>query len=195
VVPSLPLEVALHDPLLTGAVVAGPEQRQVHVAGVGPLQAAPRVHVLDGLVHLVVRPGLVAAHPVAPHQLYGTVLVAGVQTVVVGHDLLALGVGEDLVAAQVMTISHAQVLPGLATHRVQTVLGLDVANISEIIIFQRHLRFGIHVLQVPPEALAFQSFSEFSPRGNVSDRHAPRPCAQHTTTNQLALESCASGVL
>jgi hypothetical protein len=150
VVPSLPLEVALHDPLLTGAVVAGPEQRQVHVAGVGPLQAAPRVHVLDGLVlegeknekpsllhnttptthHLVVRPGLVAAHPVAPHQLYGTVLVAGVQTVVVGHDLLALGVGEDLVAAQVMTISHPQVLPGLATHRVQTVLGLDVANLQ-----------------------------------------------------------------
>jgi hypothetical protein len=80
--------------------------------------------------HLVVRPGLVAAHPVAPHQLYGTVLVAGVQTVVVGHDLLALGVGEDLVAAQVMTISHAQVLPGLATHRVQTVLGLDVANLQ-----------------------------------------------------------------
>ena len=45
-----------------------------------------------------------------------------VQAVVVGHDLLSLGVGEHLVAAQAVAVGEAERLAALAAHGVQAVV-------------------------------------------------------------------------
>lgn len=44
--PRLPLEVHLHEPLLAVRLVARPQQRLPHVAGVGLVEAHARVRVL-----------------------------------------------------------------------------------------------------------------------------------------------------
>ena len=86
VVSRLPLVLALHQPLLAAAAVAPLQPR---VAGAGRLarQAPPRVDVFQRLLLLVVDPGLVAAHAVAPDQLHWGVGAGRVQAVVVGHHL------------------------------------------------------------------------------------------------------------
>lgn len=78
----------------------------------------------------VVGPLLVAAHSVTAYQLHGPAGVGGVQAVVVGHDLLALGVREHLVAAHAVAVAHAEGLARLPAHSVQTVGRLGVTNLK-----------------------------------------------------------------
>lgn len=79
----------------------------------------------------IVHPLLVAAHPVAPDQVDRPERIGRVQTVVVGHDLVALGVRKHLVAAETVAVAAADLLVRLAAHRVQAVLGLLVADLKK----------------------------------------------------------------
>lgn len=103
----LPLELVLHQPLLTGVGGgAGLQAGRARVAGLGR-QALPCVDVPQAAVQLVVHPGLVAAHAVAADQLHRPVRRSRVQAVVVRHDLLPLGVGEHLVTPEPVAVTHA----------------------------------------------------------------------------------------
>ena len=55
----------------------------------------------------VVHPGLIASHSVTADQLDDTVSSCGIQAIVVRHNLLTFSVGEDLIAAQTMTVWDA----------------------------------------------------------------------------------------
>lgn len=68
----------------------------------------------------------------APDQVDRPERVGRVQTVVVGHDLVALGVRKHLVAAEPVAVAAADLLVRLAAHRVQAVLGLLVADLWDI---------------------------------------------------------------
>lgn len=77
----------------------------------------------------VVQPLLVALHAMAPHQIDWATGGRRVQTVVVRHDLVALRVGEHLIAAEAVAVAAAHLLIGLAAHCVQAVLRLDVLDL------------------------------------------------------------------
>lgn len=66
----------------------------------------------------------------ATDQFDWSPLVAGVQTVVVRHDLLSFRVGKYLIAAQIVAVSHAKVLAGFPAHRIQTIPRRHVANLK-----------------------------------------------------------------
>lgn len=63
----------------------------------------------------------------------------GIQTRIVRHQLVTLGVGEHLIAALTMALSESDVLVRLATERVQTEIGLLVANFAQAVVIERHL--------------------------------------------------------
>lgn len=49
IVPGLPLELGLHQPLLAAAVITGPEQRRRRIVHRGSRQAVATVHMFDSL--------------------------------------------------------------------------------------------------------------------------------------------------
>lgn len=65
----------------------------------------------------------------------------GIQTRIVRHHLVTLGVGEHLVAALTVARGKADVLVRLATERVQTEIRLLMANFAQTVVIERHLRF------------------------------------------------------
>ena len=70
-----------------------------------------------------------------PDQLDGSGRAGRIQTVVIGHDLLPLRVGEHLVAPQAVAVGQAQGLATLTAHRIQAVvrrLILDVVKARKI---------------------------------------------------------------
>lgn len=132
--PGLPLEVDLHEPLLSARAAAGPQHRLPHVARLRLVQAHACVRVLYCSRLSVISPLLVAPHAVTANKLDRTARVRRVQTVVVRHNLLALRVRKYLVSAHSVAVPHAERLSRLAAERIQTVGSLTISNLSKIVI-------------------------------------------------------------
>ena len=92
----LPLEFWSHGPLLIHGVGHTITQfGRIWIVFLGG-QAFVGVHMSNSFVLIVVDPGLVAAHAVTSHKFDRPVWASCIQTVVVWHDLLSFGVGENL---------------------------------------------------------------------------------------------------
>jgi hypothetical protein len=85
-----------------------------------------------------------------PDKLDGAGSAASVQAVVVGHDLVALGVGEKLIAAHAVAVLEAEVLAALAAHCVEALVVGRVPDVAQVEVVERQLGLGVNVLQVPP---------------------------------------------
>lgn len=90
---------------------------------------------MNGTYLFVVSPFLVAAHAMATHQINWTAGMCRIQTIVIGHDLMAFGVGKDLITAKAMAITATDSLVRLATHGIQAILRLPILNLSKRTIF------------------------------------------------------------
>lgn len=80
----------------------------------------------------VITPLLIAPHAVAPDEIDRAARMRRVQAVVVGHDLVALRVGEDLIAAEAVAVAASDFLVCFAAHRVEAVLRLGVLDLKLI---------------------------------------------------------------
>lgn len=58
----------------------------------------------------VIIPLLIATHAMTSDEIYWTVCIRCIQTVVIGHNLLSLGISKDLVSTQAVAITTADFL-------------------------------------------------------------------------------------
>lgn len=68
----------------------------------------------------------------ASHHVDRAIGAGCVQAQIVGHDLLALGVGEHLIAAQAVAIAYAHLFVVLPAHRVQAGFRFRISDLLSI---------------------------------------------------------------
>lgn len=63
----------------------------------------------------------------AAHHVHRTQCMGGVQTHVIGHDLMSLGVREYLVTAHAVAVAHANLLAVFTIHCIQARIGVHIS--------------------------------------------------------------------
>ena len=79
--------------------------------------------------YFIIDPSLISSHSMTSYQLNWAILLASVQTVIIGHNLLPFGVCKYLVSTQIMTVSTTQIFTRFSTHCVETIVCFSITNL------------------------------------------------------------------